>query len=403
MFVKLQQNLNKIFIFLYFFLVPSNYSNYVILGYFGISFFFFLGELLFEKNAFLNKKILVLFTFLALILFVGIVFSPYSMVNAISSFIFLFISFFSYYRKKDSVFYYSSFRFDWFYWAVLISIVTHLMFALVSEGFGITRFYISGGAWDVNVFSLVLFAFFAYCDAKHYKMWFPIAVFTIVFCRGSRGCLFIFALFALIKVIKLLLSKNKLRKKTDSKNATYQPFLIICLAVAVTICFSYFWTYVISTSNVLYYHEGLNDGSNAVRFRSNIFALEQVFRTTDFIFYGYDNDIRLLIGDISPEESAMFMGYRLVQSHNSIINMFMKNGILFAGVYVVLLCILLRRFFDKNRLEYWLPYLFGSMILHSMFSLGYLLIFVISLSVVSSPTANYKRLRFGRSFQAISI
>lgn len=403
MFIKLQQNINKFYIFLYFFLIPSSYSNYLTAAFFAVSFFLLLGELLLEKNSFFDKKVLLLFIAFAFALFVSLVLSPYSLVNAISSFVFLSLSFFAYY-KNNGISSFSKKGIDWFYWSVLLSIVLHLIVALSTEGFGLARFFISGGAWDVNVGSLVLFAFYSYCDAKHYKSWFPVAVLTVFFGRESRGCLVVFGLFILIKLIKLFVSKTKLNKKANSRNITYEPIIVIGLAVVAVVCFSYFWTFVVSSSNVLYYHEGLNDGSNAVRFRSNIYALEQVFGTTDFMFFGYDNDIRLLLGDISPEESAMFLGYRLVQSHNSIINLFMKNGILFSCIYIVLLCVLLKKSFDIKRIEHWLPYLFGSMILHSMFSNGFLLIFLISLCATPIKNNNPRSYRsIGRDFYSSTL
>ena len=375
-----QKQLNKLFIFLYFFLIPSNYSSYVVFCFFLVSFGFLICHLFCYKKPQVLRKDIIQFILLLTITLIGILFSPYPMTNTIQTLVFSIISFFAYKDDKLTNKNKLPYVFDWFYWGVLASTVLHLIL-FIKNNPGVHNFYISGGAWDVNVWSMVFFSFIVYCDSKRYKLWIPVAILVVLFCRESRGCLLVFMSFVLIKFVKFLFERthrNNSRLEAFQKK-TFSPLGVIISITLFTIVFSLFWTFVISSSDVAYYHKSINDGSNAVRFRSNIYVIEQIFKSPNFFFYGYDNSIRTVLGDFDTENNVIYLGYRLVQSHNSIINLFMKNGILFTIIYICILSILFRDSFSYKKMEHWIPYLIGSMLLHSMFSTGFLLFFVLAL------------------------
>lgn len=367
-----QKELNKLFVLLYFFLVPAAYSSLTMLLFVACSFGLVFLNACHQHSLRARKKDFGRLFVLLIVIGIGLACSPYSMVNTMFCFAFLIIAYYSYYPldNSDEMEYAISNwrRIDWFYFLGLIIIVYNLVQQLVVQGIELERFYIPCGAWDVNVGALPLFAFYCYCDSKKHKLWIPVAICTTYFSRGSRGSLLIFVLFVVIKIVKYFWNRHKTPIEEERKDSTAKTFIIIMSATIITIIFSFVWTFVISFGGVGSYHSGLNDDSNAVRFRANVFAVEEIFGSTDFIFFGYDNDIRTALGDIDNISNYQtFMGYRLVQSHNSVLNMFMKNGIVFAIMYLVLLSKLLSKYYHKDRIEYWLPYLIGAMLVHGMF------------------------------------
>lgn len=385
---QLQKQINKIFFLLYFFLMPAKYSSYIMLVFIIVSLIMIFFSFLHKRNSRIEITFFIRIIILIIIIIIGLLVSTYSMINTIQCFLFLLIIYFSYFslnnipsinnRKKIRN------KFDWFYYIGIISIVIHLCLQIFQNGIELNRFYIPCGAWDINVGALALFSFYCYCDSKKHKLWIPLIILTTYFGRDSRGSVLIVILFFIVKFIKYLQYKF-FPCKPIKPGTTRKTFLIIIFATVITILFSFVWTFTISFGGVASYHQGLNDDSNAVRFRANVYAVQQVFGSPNFIFFGYDDDIRSALGDIdNVNHYRTFMGYRLVQSHNSILNMFMKNGIIFAIIYILLLSRVLKKYFDKEHIEYWLPYLFGSMLVHGMFITSYLVAFMVALDAKSN-------------------
>ena len=390
----IQRNMNKAFVLLYFYIVPAAFSNYVILIYAVLSLIPFFS-LVFSKRRDIRIKGagLIIVDFLMAVSVIGIFVSPYSMINTIQCVLFLLIAFVSY-----SDMYYDAqpshrvgelrarlFEIDWFYWVGIISILAHLALQIGDYGLFYDRFYIPCGAWDVNVCLFSLFAFYCYGDAKRYRLWIPVAILTTLFSRGSRMALLLLALFVVIKIGKWIVAKAGIRH-CSAGSSTKKTLLVFVAATVVTLLFSFVWVNGVSATGVGTYHSGINDDSNASRFRSNVYVVEHVFGTTDFIFYGYGDDIREVIGDFDNTSNFQtFLGYRLIQSHNSILNMFMKNGIIFALLYLILLSRLLSSYFSYERAEYWIPYLIGSMLVHGMFITGFFMAFLVGIDADKGP------------------
>lgn len=373
------KQVNKLFILLYFFIIPAKYSSYILLSFIVCSVGMIVISALRNGKLKLKKSFFLLFVIMLFVTITGLLLSTYSMINTIQCFLFLVVAIYVYGDSKNGDSISTVKRADWFYWCGLIAIIVHFCIQFNEYGLELNRFYLPCAAWDINVGALPMFAFYGYCDSKRYKIWMPIAVLTTFFGRDSRGNLLIFGLFLVIKVIKIVYQKFG-KKRFGKPGTTRKTFLIIMGATILTVAFSFYWTFSVSLGGVSGYHDSLNDDSNAVRFRANVYTVGQVFGSKDFILFGYDDDIRTALGDIDSHSNYQtFMGYRLVQSHNSILNMFMKNGIIFTLIYIFLLSGLLKKYYDWNHIEYWLPYLLGAMIVHSMFITGYLLSLLICL------------------------
>lgn len=370
---------NKLFVLLYFFIIPAKYSSYILLLFIVCSIGMIAISTIRKGELRLKKSFFILLVIMLFVAVTGLLLSTYSMINTIQCFLFLVVAIYVYGASEKSNRISAAEKIDWFYWCGLAAIIVHFCIQFNEYGLELNRFYLPCAAWDVNVGALPLFAFYGYCDSKKYKIWMPIAVLTTIFSRDSRGNLLIVGLFLIIKSIKFVYQKRG-KKCFVKPGTTRKTFLIIMGATILTIAFSFFWTFSVSLGGVSDYHNSLNDDSNAVRFRANVYTVGQVFGSTDFILFGYDDDIRTALGDIDNHTNYQtFLGYRLVQSHNSILNMFMKNGIIFTLIYIFLLSGLLKKYYDWEHIEYWLPYLSGAMLVHGMFITGYLFALLICL------------------------
>lgn len=382
---KIHLNLNKFYIFLFFFVVPTKYNNYVTIGFLILS-LIILGL----RGSFRVKITTRIFVFYVIVLALVVnafLLSPYSAINTVLSFLYLFICNVCYnkdlhmQKEKGKVGKTRDNHFDWFYWFVLGSIVIHLVL-YIAKGDNLSRFFIDSGDVDTNTFATVIFIFYSYCFAKGYKFWIPVAIATVFFMRDSRQCLLMAFLFVVILVIKKITKRQKNKTLVIRPSSNYRVFQLLLLASIFTVLFSLFWVNVISNNFVVEYHESLNDNSNAVRFRANLYVLQAIKDNPELLFYGYDNSIRSVLGDTDVEFFTRYMGYRLVQSHNSVLNMLIKNGVIFTIFYYLLISRMFKDLFVRQYCEYWVPYLAGSMFLQDFFKTDYLLFFCILASTV---------------------
>ena len=81
---------------------------------------------------------------------------------------------------------------------------------------------------------------------------------------------------------------------------------------------------------------------------SNVYCFELMARTSDFLFYGYDSDVFDELGisstDYSSTANYLISGrYRLVQPHEEVLNLVLKEGLLFAIFYYFVVAHLLSK------------------------------------------------------------
>ncbi|MCS4465278.1 hypothetical protein JTT01_20070 [Clostridium botulinum] len=132
----------------------------------------------------------------------------------------------------------------------------------------------------------------------------------------------------------------------------------------ITVSISYIWVYKVAIDGVKEYQQGLNDTSNKMRFVANIYAIDLLKNNKEkLIFYGYDNDFKDIFGiyDYEIDLHRRFMGVRLVQPHNSILNINIRSGIIFSLLYFYILSTIIDKLYTKDNLEYILPYLFSTL------------------------------------------
>lgn len=254
--------------------------------------------------------------------------------------------------------------------------------------------YVSG-AYDKNYLGILLFLFFSWCWATGRKAGVLVCVIAAALI-GSRNYVIMIALFV---CLELLRARHRSQDKGGSgdDNAFLRPgtifgiFILMLLGIAV---FSFWWSSSVVGSGTAAYQAGMNDSSNAVRFNSDWYAIQHLFKNPSLVLYGYDNDIInamhiIQSSELNGTESALtgtfYNGFRIVQPHHVILNMILKEGVLFTiGYYAVLACIF-SRFFRKGNMAFWAPYLLGCMFMHSLL-VSYYLVFL--LMVLSRAAAN---------------
>lgn len=157
----------------------------------------------------------------------------------------------------------------------------------------------------------------------------------------------------------------------------YKKIINILLAFLVaSILISIIWSYEIVGTNTVAYEQGINDTSNAIRTNSNLYALQLLTKDINLIWRGYDVEIRDVLGISSSilEQHTRFMGYRIVQPHNSFINPLITHGIIYSILYFAILASTLSKCINNKNKALWLPYMCGGIFMHSLFS-GFYLIF----------------------------
>ena len=73
--------------------------------------------------------------------------------------------------------------------------------------------------------------------------------------------------------------------------------------------------------------------------------------------------------------ATLYSGYRLVQPHNLILNLLLKHGVFFTIFYVYLLSKMIALYWNKDNIPFLITYLISNMIMHSLLSTTYLLLF----------------------------
>ena len=169
--------------------------------------------------------------------------------------------------------------------------------------------------------------------------------------------------------------KFKLFSSMESKNI----YFLIILSQVIMIGFSYYSTYNIPISQISNYQESLMDGSNAIRVRANVYAFETIKNDAQFIYRGYDSEIKKQLGVSDINNSTQFMGFRLVQPHSLFLNLVLRYGLIYSFIYLMYISHLVSIYWNKRTFVSLLAYIFMNMVLPYLFSNGYLIFLLFAL------------------------
>ena len=110
-----------------------------------------------------------------------------------------------------------------------------------------------------------------------------------------------------------------------------------------------------------------------------------------FIVRGYDDSLFSALGinehDTSIDATYYVDGlYRLVQPHNEVINMLVREGVLFTIVYYLAVSQVISRVIkDRYDVALLLAFMLGSMFLHQMFTCQTLVLLIFVMASESKP------------------
>lgn len=206
---------------------------------------------------------------------------------------------------------------------------------------------------------IVLFMFYAVKNKKISGVIFTLAYYFML--SSSRGTLLILVMFFAIRYSKGFM------KRIYSKYLSFfkRKWLIVSLtviAVTVYIVFCYYWVNSIAVTNVLQHGAGLNDTSNFSRFASTVYVFEEIIGKYNLLFFGFGSDLKTVMG-LDGAVKKLYMGYTLVQSHNSIINLMLRLGYIPGIMYLSVIIGLIKKNAKFENAEYIFSYIVYSFII----------------------------------------
>ena len=324
---------------------------------------------------------------LATAIIVSIALSPYSKSLMLTYVAFLLLTLLIFSEKLEMPC--ESFRTESIFYAVVLCIAVYEVVAHIGVN---SPMYING-SYDKNYLGILLFLFFSWCWTTGRKLG-VLACVAAAALIGSRNYVIMLGIFLLIEFVRMKrYVSSEGRDCEDAPMRSVVVFSLFVLMFVSIIAFSFWWSSSVVGHGTTAYQAGMNDSSNAVRFNSDWYAVQHLIKNPSLLLFGYDNDI---IGamhiiqsfELNGTETALsgtfYNGFRIVQPHHVILNMLLKEGVLFTiGYYAVLACVF-SRFFSKRNAAVWVPYLFGCMFMHSLLVNYYLVFFIAVLTRAAS-------------------
>lgn len=321
----------------------------------------------------ISKRVFWGIALLTISLIIIVVFSKYRYSNTLMVFVFTIISYLEFGYGKTSI---PEMNFQkYFDFILAVGIFVYWIQAAV-QNISDNTLFILPSAWDKNYTGMTIFLLFVYFYKRKHLLGI-IACIPYVFTLNSRLLQVCLGLIIVLKIgLNFFVQHDFIRK--DSKFfslRTSRIFWIIIISTIAMVGFSFIWTTYVSNSFVDSYQSSWNDTSNAIRTRSNLYASYLIVSDNDLVIYGYDDDIKKVLGVEDENSATLYSGYRLVQPHNLVLNLFIKHGILFSLLYLYLLCRLISLYWNQENIPLLMTYLVANMVMHSLLSSTYLLLF----------------------------
>lgn len=375
------KNFNLLFLItLTVFILNRDLADYCCIIYFMVAIFCYtlknkINEMKISSYVFLGIMIS------GIIIFFSILCNNYGYTNLIITFAFTVFGFFEFNNYNENTNDKTK-KIDFFYWIILIWLIFFISYSYLKGILGTYDFYLPS-TWDKNYSGVVIYLFFCYCLKNRYKLGMLIS-FIYVMLLGSRLSIISIALVFLIRIILHLIRKNEKINCIIKKFSSLKTFGIasmIFIMTVVIVLLSYYAVKYIPIESISGYKESINDKSNAIRLRANVYAVEKLKEDKMFIIRGYDNKIKTALGVETELKAVTYMGFRLVQPHNFLLNLLLRYGMIFTIIYLLLVSKILSRFWNRDNLAYIIPYLIMNMFMHSLLTTTYLMCFMFILTV----------------------
>lgn len=279
---------------------------------------------------------------------------------------------------------------------ITIRLIFNLIMGLMNSNSLINGLVLSSSI-DKNYTGVIIFLFLNWSLKR--KNWCGVII-CLIYSLIIQSRLLVIAII-LMTILNLLFriiekSKFNILRKFSNRLLDLKTFGIFNLTIIFTLIitiFSYVMVEFVNIDSISDYQESLNDKSNAIRVRANIYAIEDIKENPSLILIGYDNNIRNVLG--VTDNSTFYLGLRLVQPHNYLLNFFLRYGIILSLIYNIVLCNILSKVWNRENLPFILTYLFMNMFMHSLLSTKYLVLFLYVLFIMHKNINNNDKLSVG--------
>lgn len=381
-------SLSILYILLVIFILPNGYKSYCSILFSCILVIAIMaheGMALFQLK--IDRKLLWLILALLASVLVIVAMSPYSKGTLLitTTFLFLMLLLSAFQNGKIGVCRGASLAF----YVVALLIVAQTLVGMTTE----KPIAFLQSAYDKNYYGVILFLFFCWCWVE--KRVLGIAACLISgFFLGSRNYLIMLALFFICELI--LPRFGAYRRKSSSSLEPFTLCVIFTLMLGSIALFSFWWSESVVGASTVAIGGGWNDSSNAIRFNSDSYALHLIADNPWLLLYGYDNDIiqamglvdvSMKTGALTPLDGLFYNGFRVVQPHHLVLNLILKEGLVFSVAYFGILAFVLAPLMRKDNCAYWVPILFACMFMHSLLMSQYLFFFFFILNLTARKGA----------------
>lgn len=284
-------------------------------------------------------------------------------------------------------------KIDLIYIVIYIYLLVYLILSyfdgkLISNISGVGNGFYLPSIQDKNMSSVIIYLFMCFCYGRKYIIGIIISL-VYIFFLDSRMAQIGLLIFLIIEILKRKNYTNRFFKFFENFNSK-KIFATILLSQLILIGFSYYCTYNIPITKISNYKESLMDGSNAMRVRANVYAVESIKKNKKLFITGYDSKIKDVLGVTDIYNSTIYLGFRLVQPHSLLLNLILRYGLLYSIVYLIFVSCLISKYWTKNTMSCLLVYIFMNLILHSLFSSTYLIFIIFVLSSLNSKQKKEK-------------
>ena len=232
---------------------------------------------------------------------------------------------------------------------------------------------------DKNLSGVIIFLYMCFCYNKKYKFGVILCIIYTIFLNSRMTQMASLLFFGVEYLRKKSIFSKVLKFKLFSSMESKNIYLLIILSQIIMIGVSYYSAYNIPISQISKYQESLMDGSNAIRVRANVYAFETIKNDAQFIYRGYDSEIKKQLGVSDINNSTQFMGFRLVQPHSLFLNLVLRYGLIYSFIYLMYISHLVSIYWNKRTFVSLLAYIFMNMVLPYLFSNGYLIFLLFAL------------------------
>lgn len=239
------------------------------------------------------------------------------------------------------------------------------------------------GALDKNWTAVFVFLYVAYSTKYRRKVGLALGLLYPLAYFGRQYLLMLAFLLVAISILRVGGGRFEL-KITATLRKPLAIFVLFIASGIIIAILSHVWVTYIIPRGIVAYKAGLNDGSNAIRMSSIDYVLDVISGDPSFIYRGYDQEIFSVLGINTDDFAATYyVGglYRLVQPHNEVINMLVKEGLIFTLLYYGAVSNILAKYAETLfDVAITISFMLGCLFLHEMFTCQTLLLLVFVLA-----------------------